>query len=155
MSVVNTLIKSNKFDALKANEQLTLSIQSGEFPAGFNEGEIEFAPTYKIKNNSDEYSTKRIPGWCDRILYKSKNNVLTQHSYDSVNTIKTSDHRAVFSQFELAFEYEKENVDKHDLIDLKQFMSTKVQDEIKELVKSSKIKNKNLGKNTSKACIIF
>ena len=32
MSVVNTLIKANKFDALKANEQLTLSIQSGEFP---------------------------------------------------------------------------------------------------------------------------
>ena len=30
-------------------------------------------------------------------------------------------------------------------------MSTKVQDEIKELVKPSKIKNKNLGKNASKA----
>ena len=140
------------FDALLANEQLSLAIQSGDFPPGFSEGQIEFAPTYKIKNNTDEYNMKkRAPGWTDRILYKSKDNILIQHSYDSVNTIKTSDHRPVFSQFELKFSYNKDAVDKHDLIDLKQFMSTKVQDEIKELMKSSKSKNKNLGKNTSKA----
>lgn len=66
-----------------------------------------------------------------------------------------SDHRPVFSQFELEFKYREESVDKHDLIDLKQFMSTKVQDEIKEVMKTSKMKNKNLGKNTSKACTIF
>lgn len=52
------------FDALKANEQLSLSVQSGEFPPGFKEGDIEFAPTYKIYNNTDRYNTKkRTPGW--------------------------------------------------------------------------------------------
>ena len=77
--------------------------------------------------------------------------MLTQYSYDSINTIKTSDHRPVFSQFELKFVYNREDIDEHDIIDLNQFKSTKVRDEIEEVFKSSRMKQKNLGKTKSKA----
>jgi hypothetical protein len=50
--------------------------------------------------NSEEYKMEgknnRIPGWTDRILYKSKENLLKQDNYESLRQIKTSDHRAVF-----------------------------------------------------------
>jgi hypothetical protein len=65
--------------------------------------------------------------------------------------VKVSDHRPVFSQFELKFEFDRESVDEHDLIDLKQFRSTKVQDEMEEIYKSSRMREKNMGKNKSKA----
>jgi hypothetical protein len=42
----------------------------------FEEGNIEFAPTYKLKKNDNRYNLTRIPGWCDRIIYRSKNNIL-------------------------------------------------------------------------------
>ena len=43
---------------------------------GFEEGKIEFAPTYKIHKNSNFYENSGIPGWTDRIIYYSKNNGL-------------------------------------------------------------------------------
>ena len=61
---------------------------------------IRFPPTYKMLLNSEEYKMEgknnRIPGWTDRILYKSKENLLKQDNYESLRQIKTSDHRAVF-----------------------------------------------------------
>lgn len=66
-----TMIKTNQFEILKENESLTLRLKADSLPKDFTEGEIEFAPTYKIKNNTDEYNNKkRIPAWCDRIIFK-------------------------------------------------------------------------------------
>lgn len=61
----------------------------------------------------------------------------------------------MFSQFELLFKYDRESVDEHDIINLNQFKSTKVRDEIDEIFSISKKREKNLGKNRSKACVIF
>ena len=52
------LIKTNKFEILKQNESLTLRLKAEKLPNDFNEGEIEFAPTYKLKNNTDKYNSK-------------------------------------------------------------------------------------------------
>lgn len=113
---------------------------------------MEFAPTYKYVNKTDEFDMrKRTPAWCDRVLYKCRTNNLAQLSYDSNNNIKISDHRPVFSQFEVKFEFDMGTVDKHDLIDLRKFASTKMKDEIEELIKSTKLREKELGKNRSKA----
>ena len=43
--------------------------------AGFNEGPVDFAPTYKYDLFSDDYDTsekKRIPAWTDRVLWRRK-----------------------------------------------------------------------------------
>ena len=39
----------------------------------FDEGELNFKPTYKYNDNSYDYDTSkklRVPSWTDRILYK-------------------------------------------------------------------------------------
>ena len=133
-----------------------LTLNKSIIPNDFKEGIIEFAPTYKYVNKTDDFDTrKRNPAWWDRVLYKWRNENLTQASYDSNNNIKISDHRPVFSQFEIKFDFDMNTVDKHDLIDLKKFASTKMKDEIEELIKSTKLREKELGKNKSKAWVIF
>jgi len=61
------------------------------------EGNIEFAPTYKLAKNGTGYDLSRIPGWTDRILYYDKDERLSQWSYDSNNNYLESDHFPVFS----------------------------------------------------------
>ena len=51
---------------------LSLSLQVFQ---GFCEGYLNFAPTYKYDEFSDDYDTSekgRIPAWCDRVLWKKK-----------------------------------------------------------------------------------
>lgn len=46
---------------------------------GFEEGEINFLPTYKFDNGTLIYDTskkKRVPSWCDRILIKGSDKLL-------------------------------------------------------------------------------
>ena len=81
---------------------------------GFKEGEINFKPTFKYWNNTDNFQyldTHKIdqaPAWTDRILYK-KNDTCTnildvrQDKYDSMHEIKMSDHKPVYSYFTLNF----------------------------------------------------
>ena len=81
---------------------------------GFREGEINFKPTFKYWNNTNNYQyidTHKIdqaPAWTDRILYK-KNDTCTnvvdvvQDKYDSMQDIIMSDHKPVYSYFTLSF----------------------------------------------------
>ncbi|KAK0415765.1 hypothetical protein QR680_012105 [Steinernema hermaphroditum] len=34
------------------------------------EGDVSFLPTYRLLVGTDQYDLKRVPSWCDRILYK-------------------------------------------------------------------------------------
>jgi hypothetical protein len=43
---------------------------------GFQEGKIEFAPTYKINKIGTDYNSKRVPAWTDRVIFRSKNEIL-------------------------------------------------------------------------------
>jgi hypothetical protein len=67
----------------------------------FSEGLIEFDPTYKYDKNSDNYDTskkKRIPGWCDRILfYRDGGESIAPRSYHRIES-QFSDHRPVVAE---------------------------------------------------------
>ncbi|KAL8192074.1 hypothetical protein R6Q57_028195 [Mikania cordata] len=83
---------------------LRIEQRSGHVFNGWNEGRIDFPPTYKYSNNSDRYACddmhpkekKRTPAWCDRILWYGRG--LHQMCYVRGES-RFSDHRPVYSIF--------------------------------------------------------
>ncbi|KAK9478285.1 Endonuclease/exonuclease/phosphatase [Lipomyces japonicus] len=72
-----------------ALDELTSSRTNDQAFFGFSEPDVTFEPTYKF-SLKHKYSAKRIPSWCDRILYLGDGvNVL---SYESIPQIRESDH---------------------------------------------------------------
>ncbi|KVH95209.1 Endonuclease/exonuclease/phosphatase [Cynara cardunculus var. scolymus] len=93
----------------KQDAELCKELRSGHVFDGWNEGVIEFPPTYKYEVNSDRYvgenpkegEKRRTPAWCDRILWLGKR--IKQVSYDRAD-IRMSDHRPVSSVFAIEVE---------------------------------------------------
>lgn len=108
-SMAKYLLEQELYEVLIMNDQLNQVRKNNKFMDNLEEGHIEFAPTYRFYPNSDNYfiGEDRIPSYCDRILFKNKEQgTLRLISYDSNNTIKTSDHRPVFAQFLCKFKGE-------------------------------------------------
>ena len=62
---------------------------------------INFLPTYKYIIGYNSYNvSKKIPSWCDRILFKKNTNIKCLY-YDTIDDIKYSDHRPVYALFEI------------------------------------------------------
>ena len=69
---------------------------------------INFMPTYKYKENKDEFDYKRIPGWTDRILFRSKKFYdIMLCEYNSIQNIFLSDHKPVYAVFKINFKNKK------------------------------------------------
>lgn len=69
----------------------------------FSEAELTFPPTYKYDVGSHEFDTsekKRIPAWCDRILWKGKGIKCLRFSRKEY---RNSDHRAIYCTFEVSY----------------------------------------------------
>ncbi|KAJ7528736.1 hypothetical protein O6H91_15G016700 [Diphasiastrum complanatum] len=98
---VGLLIKHNLEKFLWEKDQLSREFQRGRIFSGFREGPLSFRPTYKYDIGTDEYDTstkERVPSWTDRILFKVKYKSIIRadvQGYDSIDTLKTSDHRPV------------------------------------------------------------
>ncbi len=75
----------------------------------FREGPLNFDPTYKYDDHSDNYDTsqkKRVPAWCDRILYEKVPGSSSSATGRSVELLDYnrkecyfSDHRPVLGYF--------------------------------------------------------
>ncbi|XP_078491504.1 synaptojanin [Ciona intestinalis] len=118
---VKQAIKEEKWEKLKEFDQLLVQKKMGNCFKGFNEGETNFAPTYKYDLFSDDYDTSekcRVPAWTDRILWKRKNwlsddqaSVLVETNspmppsgkllYYRREELKTSDHRPVVAAVDI------------------------------------------------------
>ncbi|KAL0415568.1 UNVERIFIED_CONTAM: Type IV inositol polyphosphate 5-phosphatase 9 [Sesamum latifolium] len=99
------LVKNKEWSILLQNDQLKAELRNGHVFAGWNEKEIEFAPTYKYDQDSDDYygsnhkikaKRMRAPAWCDRIIWFGKG--LKQTHYNRVES-RLSDHRPVRAIF--------------------------------------------------------
>ncbi|EFJ13099.1 hypothetical protein SELMODRAFT_122992 [Selaginella moellendorffii] len=98
---VGILIKNNLEKLLWPRDQLSREVARGNIFNGFVEGPLTFRPTYKYDVGTDNYDTsskERVPSWTDRILFKVRHKSwlsVAVQDYDSINSLKSSDHRPV------------------------------------------------------------
>ncbi|RMD43958.1 hypothetical protein DV735_g1166, partial [Chaetothyriales sp. CBS 134920] len=101
-------------EKLYENDQLNIQMVAGNCFPFYCEGRVTFLPTYKFDLGKDEYDTsdkQRIPAWTDRILFKVNHDTLVQGEelgtrlkqveYSSVMAMRFSDHKPIYSIFQL------------------------------------------------------
>lgn len=99
-------VRSGEHKNLQVHDQLLKEMKAnrGFRLRSFHEGPINFIPTYKYDPKTDEFDTsikKRIPAWCDRVLWRVLTNsrvVQTQYRRWEANI---SDHRPISAVFDL------------------------------------------------------
>ncbi|ORX55629.1 DNase I-like protein [Hesseltinella vesiculosa] len=95
----------NNYEELLDYDQLMIERRAGRTFPMFEEGPVEFAPTYKFDAGTDRYDTsakRRAPSWTDRILWKKPilgREGLTQLNYNNCMAMMLSDHKPVQSVF--------------------------------------------------------
>jgi phosphatidylinositol-bisphosphatase len=100
---VFTMIEDNELAALREKDQLNIERAKGNVFQGFEEGVLEFPPTYKYQPGTDMYDRRpekkiRAPAWCDRVLWRATNGAaVRQLSYRNAQ-LHPSDHKPVSSQ---------------------------------------------------------
>ncbi|XP_045441686.1 phosphatidylinositol 4,5-bisphosphate 5-phosphatase A isoform X2 [Pipistrellus kuhlii] len=119
---VKFAIDNNQLQQLWEKDQLNMAKDTWPILKGFQEGPLNFAPTFKFDVGTNKYDTsakKRKPAWTDRILWKVKVPgggrspsgqqshwlQVTQHSYRSHMEYTVSDHKPVAAQFVLHFAF--------------------------------------------------
>ncbi|KAL1566446.1 phosphoinositide 5-phosphatase [Salvia divinorum] len=110
---MRSLVKNKEWSLLLENDQLIAEMNKGRAFEEWHEELIEFAPTYKYDQNSDDYygtgqkmkvKRMRAPAWCDRIIWFGKG--LKQIQYNRVES-RLSDHRPVYARFNAYVEVAK------------------------------------------------
>lgn len=69
---VRELIDQKNYKRLQSQDQLLKIKESNVILSKFQEGPLNFDPTYKYDDNCEVYDTSqkmRIPAWCDRVLF--------------------------------------------------------------------------------------
>jgi len=103
---IEEIMKKNEPQVLWDKDQLTEDIKQ-EYK--LKEGIINFMPTYKYKENKEDYDYERIPGWTDRILFRSKKLYdIMLCEYNSIQNIFLSDHKPVYAVFKINFKNKKD-----------------------------------------------
>ncbi|XP_007556156.1 inositol polyphosphate 5-phosphatase K isoform X2 [Poecilia latipinna] len=128
---VRSSINGGRLNLLWSKDQLIMMKKKEPFLQEFDEGPLNFKPTYKFDRKADSYDTsgkKRKPAWTDRILWRIKPKSLpseedddddekastsaddgqeeypimvTQNTYTSVMSYGVSDHKPVIGNFTL------------------------------------------------------
>ncbi|KAA0150705.1 hypothetical protein FNF29_05042 [Cafeteria roenbergensis] len=100
------LHEQGRFDELVARDQLRAQQAMRRVFVDFQEGRIDFGPTYRWDRKQAVFSNKRAqcPSYTDRVLHRSAPGVewcLRCTGYDSAPSMYGSDHRAVCASFGL------------------------------------------------------
>ncbi|KAK3031001.1 hypothetical protein RJ639_036851 [Escallonia herrerae] len=101
------------FDWLRERDQLRVEMKAGYAFQGMREAAIRFPPTYKFERHQaglagyDSGEKKRIPAWCDRILFRDSRSALASTcsldcpvvssslEYEACMDVTESDHKPV------------------------------------------------------------
>ncbi|MED6123837.1 hypothetical protein PIB30_053209 [Stylosanthes scabra] len=101
------------FDWLRERDQLRAEMEAGNVFQGMREAEITFPPTYKFERHQaglagyDSGEKKRIPAWCDRVLYRDSRSssvadcslecpvIASVLQYEACMDVTDSDHKPV------------------------------------------------------------
>lgn len=97
-------VNQGQLELLLAHDQLLkeMNHNRGFRLRSFNEAPITFPPTYKYDRRSSVYDTSeksRVPAWCDRILYRSRNESRVQTQHYKRYEANVSDHRPISAGF--------------------------------------------------------
>lgn len=111
------MVSQRSFDWLRERDQLRAEMKAGNVFQGMREGFIRFPPTYKFQRHQpglagyDSGEKKRIPAWCDRIVYRDSRSetirecslecpvVAAITSYEACMDVTDSDHKPVNCTF--------------------------------------------------------
>ncbi|KAG8057273.1 hypothetical protein GUJ93_ZPchr0002g23152 [Zizania palustris] len=111
------MVSQRSFDWLREKDQLRAEMKAGKVFQGMREGLIKFPPTYKFQKHQpglggyDSGEKKRIPAWCDRVLYRDSRPISVAEcslespvvasitSYVACMDVTESDHKPVRCTF--------------------------------------------------------
>ncbi|XP_047333664.1 type II inositol polyphosphate 5-phosphatase 15 [Impatiens glandulifera] len=106
-------VSQRSFDWLRERDQLLAEMRAGNVFQGMREAVVKFPPTYKFEKHLDGLAgydsseKKRIPAWCDRIVYRDSRSVSASNCslncpvvssismYESCMDVTDSDHKPV------------------------------------------------------------
>nr|XP_027120743.1 type I inositol polyphosphate 5-phosphatase 12-like [Coffea arabica] len=106
-------VSQRSFDWLREKDQLRAEMKAGKVFQGMREALIRFPPTYKFERGKaglggyDSGEKKRIPAWCDRVLYRDSRAAPAEEcslecpvvasvvQYEAIMDVTESDHKPV------------------------------------------------------------
>ena len=109
-NLVMQLIELNMQEVMVNNDQLKWSIKESLSFHNFSEAPLHFKPTYRFDlgtNNYDSSAKKRIPAWCDRILFRPDG--IKCIAYNADFSLMNSDHKPVYASFEVDVDVDEQN----------------------------------------------
>lgn len=105
---VMQLAEKNQTKELVPLDQLNIERKAGRCFHEFDEGPINFPPTYKYQPGTDGYDNRpekkvRAPAWCDRILWRTADDAshVCLLSYNHSMRPNVSDHKPVYATMQV------------------------------------------------------
>ncbi|KAG7012847.1 Type I inositol polyphosphate 5-phosphatase 12 [Cucurbita argyrosperma subsp. argyrosperma] len=124
------------FDWLREKDQLRAEMKAGRVFQGMREALIRFPPTYKFERHRpglagyDSGEKKRIPAWCDRVIYRDNRSSPMSEStlecpvvssillYEACMEVTDSDHKPVRCKFNLQISHADRSVRRKEFGDI-------------------------------------
>ncbi|KAK4742134.1 hypothetical protein SAY87_000135 [Trapa incisa] len=126
-------VSQRSFDWLRERDQLRAEMKSGRVFQGMREAVIRFPPTYKFEKHKpglagyDSGEKKRIPAWCDRVIYRDNRPsadsegslecpvVASIIQYEACMDVTDSDHKPVRCKYSVNIAHVDRSVRREEL----------------------------------------
>jgi hypothetical protein len=103
---VKGFLREQDWQGLYQRDELQAEQAAGRVFAGWQQARPDFPPTFKIKQHEPVmYNVKRVPSYCDRVLWRSMPGVsdcLALKEFNSAVQLHTSDHQPIYAKFSLS-----------------------------------------------------